>query len=58
MRCPKCDSKALIIETRYRKLFNEIYRRHECPNCGFRFTTKERYAKDYSKPIAKIKGEI
>lgn len=56
MRCPKCENKALIIDTRYRKVAKEMYRRQECPCCGFRFSTKEHYAKDYSKPIARIKG--
>lgn len=58
MRCPKCYSKAYIIDTRYRVINNEIYRRQKCPKCGFKFSTREVYAKDYSKPTATIKRSV
>lgn len=55
MLCPKCGARAYITESRLRKNKDYLYRRHHCPECGFRFSTHEIYAKDYSKPIAKIK---
>lgn len=54
MKCPKCQTKALKTETRQRQS-GKIYRRHHCPNCGFRFSTYEIYAKDYTAPVAQIR---
>lgn len=58
MICPKCKAKSKIIDTRFRKDTCSMYRRHECPKCGFRFTTREIYAKDYTKPKAYIREGI
>ena len=55
MKCPKCDKRALVIDTRYRKSLETMYRRYSCPGCGFRFSTNEKYAKCYTVPIAKIR---
>lgn len=42
MRCPKCDSKDLIVaNSRPHEKVNGIYRRRECQACGHRFTTYE-----------------
>jgi transcriptional regulator NrdR family protein len=54
MKCPKCHSRAKIYDARQR--LDKVWRRHECPNCGFRFTTYETYAQDYTKPRAYIRG--
>ena len=58
MICPKCKSKALIKDTRFRKGHGFVYRRHICPVCGFKFSSRETYAKDYTKPTAYIKGVL
>jgi len=39
VKCPKCKSKTIIINTR--ETSNYVRRRHECKKCKFRFTTYE-----------------
>jgi transcriptional regulator NrdR family protein len=42
MPCPKCGGQRIsILETRDRKSDNTIYRRRECGDCLFRFSTSE-----------------
>jgi len=53
MKCPKCGGRTAVIDSRPRK--NQIFRRRECLECGFRFNTWESYEKDYNKPVAFIK---
>lgn len=47
MKCPRCDSKTSIKDTREKG--DAIRRRHACPACGYRFSsieiTNEAYAK-------------
>lgn len=39
MECPKCGGETTVLKTRqYEK---RVYRRRECRECGFRFTTDE-----------------
>jgi len=40
MRCPRCDSEKLsVADSRHRE--GRIYRRRECRDCGYRFSTIE-----------------
>ena len=39
MFCPRCREKTVVINSR--ETINGVRRRRECPNCGYRFTTKE-----------------
>lgn len=42
MRCPKCDSRCAVKETRESKVYiDEVYRKLICPQCGFTFHTVE-----------------
>lgn len=43
IRCPQCNSKTHVLDTRAAPVHNYIRRRRECLNrkCKFRFTTKE-----------------
>ncbi len=43
MRCPFCgDHKSRVIDSRLAREKTEIRRRRACPECGRRFTTRER----------------
>ncbi len=43
MRCPFCgDHKSRVIDSRLARDKTEIRRRRSCPECGRRFTTRER----------------
>jgi len=71
MRCPKCDSRRLIVtDSRSRKKY--IRRRRECRECRHRFTTYEMTQEEkenlirlamiditikFEKIIKKLKGE-
>ena len=46
MRCPECKSKALIVVDSRPKT-DTIYRRRECCDCGFRFSTNEIGEEEY-----------
>lgn len=50
MRCPKCgDYRTLVVNCRSRKTTEAIYRVRECQACGYRFTTYENTAENYTK---------
>lgn len=55
MKCPKCNAHSIVLDTRFRKTTKVYYRRRKCPSCGFKFSTREIYAKDYTRPVAFIK---
>ena len=62
MKCPVCGLDNNIIyghDTKSKRVKNSngiIVRRYRrCLSCEYRFITVERYAKDYSKPVAYIK---
>lgn len=40
MNCPKCKTDTKIINSRP-SVNDSIRRRHVCPNCNYRFSTKE-----------------
>ena len=43
MRCPNCShEQSKVRDSRSKEESAAIYRRRECKNCGFRFTTHER----------------
>lgn len=47
MWCPNChkdDNK--VVDCRSRKTLKDFYRRRKCLNCGYVFTTRERYVPD------------
>lgn len=47
MKCPNCGClKDKVLDTRQSKNGTVIRRRRECLNCGFRFTTYERYQEE------------
>jgi transcriptional repressor NrdR len=47
MRCPNCNKEGdKVINTRTLDNENAIKRRRLCTNCGFRYTTYERYEKE------------
>ena len=55
MRCPNCGSfNDKVVDTRQSKDGSVIRRRRECLECGFRFTTYERYEEE--KIIVKKKN--
>jgi len=55
MRCPNCGSlNDKVVDTRQSKDGSVIRRRRECLDCGFRFTTYERYEEE--KIIVKKKN--
>jgi transcriptional regulator NrdR family protein len=41
MKCPECDGKVTVIETRNNAPLNEIYRERKCRECGCVFYTLE-----------------
>lgn len=53
MNCPKCDAKLNVIDSRAFSN-NTTKRRHECPDCGERFTTIEKImSKEEVNSVAK-----
>ncbi|SNZ02984.1 transcriptional repressor NrdR [Persephonella hydrogeniphila] len=55
MKCPNCGSlNDKVVDTRQSKDGTVIRRRRECLDCGFRFTTYERYEEE--KIIVKKKN--
>ncbi len=55
MKCPNCGSlHDKVVDTRQSKDGSVIRRRRECIDCGFRFTTYERYEEE--KIIVKKKN--
>ncbi|HEX6586982.1 MAG TPA: transcriptional regulator NrdR [Solirubrobacterales bacterium] len=42
MRCPRCESRTSILETRRAEDGDAVRRRRQCSGCGHRFTTYER----------------
>ncbi|WP_457625025.1 transcriptional regulator NrdR [Persephonella sp.] len=55
MKCPNCGSlNDKVVDTRQSKDGTVIRRRRECNDCGFRFTTYERYEEE--KIIVKKKN--
>ncbi len=55
MKCPNCGSlNDKVVDTRQSKDGSVIRRRRECLDCGFRFTTYERYEEE--KIIVKKKN--
>ncbi|WP_029522145.1 transcriptional regulator NrdR [Persephonella sp. KM09-Lau-8] len=55
MKCPNCGSlEDKVVDTRQSKDGTVIRRRRECLDCGFRFTTYERYEEE--KIIVKKKN--
>lgn len=55
MRCPNCNSlRDKVVDTRQSKDGTVIRRRRECLDCGFRYTTYERYEEE--KIIVKKKN--
>ncbi len=58
MKCPNCGSlKDKVIDTRQSKDGTVIRRRRECLECGFRFTTYERFQEE-KVLVKKKKGNI
>ena len=43
MDCPLCEAASRVLESRSAEAGAAIRRRRECPSCGHRFTTYERY---------------
>jgi len=41
VRCPQCDGKTTVRDSRYKTLNNSIFRRRECLKCFNRFNTDE-----------------
>ena len=48
MKCPKCDNKTEVIDSRLSK-HNRVRRRRKCKKCGHRFTTLEINIEDIEK---------
>lgn len=46
MRCPNCREVSIITVTDSRQRGRGFIRTRECPNCGYKFLTKEKYSKD------------
>lgn len=44
MNCPKCNKKAVVVDSRKYKT-GEVYRCRRCVSCGFRFSTIEAVVK-------------
>ena len=58
MKCPNCGSlKDKVLDTRQSKDGTVIRRRRECMECGFRFTTYERFQEEKIL-VKKKKGNI
>ncbi len=58
MKCPNCGSlKDKVLDTRQSKDGTVIRRRRECLECGFRFTTYERFQEE-KVLVKKKKGSI
>ena len=58
MKCPNCGSlKDKVLDTRQSKDGTVIRRRRECLECGFRFTTYERFQEE-KVLVKKKKGNI
>ncbi|RUM58224.1 MAG: transcriptional regulator NrdR [Persephonella sp.] len=58
MKCPNCGSfKDRVLDTRQSKDGTVIRRRRECLECGFRFTTYERFQEE-KVLVKKKKGDI
>ena len=52
MRCPSCgDDASRVVDTRVSRDGDEIRRRRECEECGWRFTTRERVEQQVPKVI-------
>lgn len=52
MRCPSCgDDANRVVDTRDSRERDEIRRRRECEECGWRFTTRERVEQQLPKII-------
>lgn len=52
MRCPSCgDDANRVVDTRVSRDGEEIRRRRECEECGWRFTTRERIEQQVPKVI-------
>lgn len=52
MRCPSCgDDANRVVDTRVSRDGEEIRRRRECEECGWRFTTRERVEQQVPKVI-------
>ena len=50
MYCPNCKSEySKIIDSRFSKRMNATRRRHECEECGSRFTRYEIVSGDFDK---------
>jgi transcriptional regulator NrdR family protein len=46
MKCPKCDTRLLCIDSRPVSGTEDVRRRYECPRCKSRFTTCETFISD------------
>ena len=58
MKCPNCGSlKDKVLDTRQSKDGTVVRRRRECLECGFRFTTYERFQEEKIL-VKKKKGSI
>ena len=63
MRCPNCNSlNTYVKDSRPKQEETRIVRRHECRDCGYRFTTYQIYkdtydelTDDYAENIEKFK---
>jgi transcriptional repressor NrdR len=52
VRCPSCgDDANRVVDTRDSRERDEIRRRRECEECGWRFTTRERVEQQLPKVI-------
>jgi len=52
VRCPSCgDDANRVVDTRDSRERDEIRRRRECEECGWRFTTRERIEQQLPKVI-------
>ena len=50
MRCPSCNSQnTRVMYTRRNVDDSKVYRRHECNECGYIFSTAEIYHDEYIK---------
>lgn len=50
MRCPSCNSQnTRVMYTRRNVDDSKVYRRHECNECGYIFSTAEIYHDEYNK---------
>ncbi len=58
MKCPKCNKyDSRVLDSRLSGDGNDIRRRRECNNCGFRFTTHE-YIEKSELQVEKTNGTI